>query len=212
MSTKELFNELMTDIEDAIKLAPWQDKNFYAEWLSQSYYFVRHSTRLLATASASTNFKQNSYHNRLGDHFAEEKSHEVLASGDLKKLGFRIEDFQEREVTKVFYRNQYFGCEKISPYYLMGYILFLEGIAIKHGPHIYGKTKEHFGDRVCNFTRVHVEEDEDHLDKAFKELEGLDESDLMHVRESMRISSSLYIQLLEELSADTQSVVMAKAV
>lgn len=202
MNINKLFDEMMLDIETTIKLSPWHDKNFYANWLSQSYYFVRHSTRLLSVASAQTNFQQNGYHNRLGDHFAEEKSHEVLASGDLKKLGFKLDDFEELEITKIFYRNQYFGCERMSPYYLMGYILFLEGLAIIHGPHIYKIIEKNFGARTCNFMRVHVEEDDDHLRKAFKELEGLSESDLNHVEESMKISCSLYGQLLKELSAD----------
>jgi len=32
--------------------SPWENQSFYAEWLAQTYFYVRHSTRLLCLAAA----------------------------------------------------------------------------------------------------------------------------------------------------------------
>ncbi len=200
MNIEQYFNQIMEKMKKPVSNINWSNKNVYGNWLAQSYYFVRHSTRLLNLSATNTSFEQENYHRRLGAHISEEQGHEDLALTDLKKLGLSIADFSELTSNKLFYRNQYFGCSKISPFYLMGYILFLEGFAVYHGKHILDNVVATFGTRSSNFIRVHVEEDGDHLEDALKQIENLNEIDKKAVLESLEMSYELYRNILFEVS------------
>ena len=43
----------MQDVERVMDSADWSDPDIYGNWLAQTYYYVCHSTRLLAAASFS---------------------------------------------------------------------------------------------------------------------------------------------------------------
>ena len=67
----------------------WTDRAAYAGWLAQTYYYVRHSTRLLAAAAARFPHGRagDTMHHRFGAHIGEEKRHELLCVRDLQALG-----------------------------------------------------------------------------------------------------------------------------
>ncbi len=51
--------------------SPWSQKEFYAEWLAQTYFYVQHSTRLLCLSAARVGHYQNIHHLRMIDHMRE---------------------------------------------------------------------------------------------------------------------------------------------
>ncbi len=148
----------------------WENKSFYAQYLSQTYYYTFHSCRLLALAAAHTGAHQSDYYKRSVAHIAEEAGHDNLALTDLKRIGGKIEDFPELPTTKAFWQPQYFLTNQSSTA-LLGYILALEWLAVATYPTILPKTRSLYGDKCTNFIRVHAEDDPDHIDKCFEQIE-----------------------------------------
>lgn len=149
---------------------PWENKEFYAQYLAQTYYYTFHSTRMLALAAARTTSGQFDYYRRSIEHIAEESGHENLALTDLKRLGFKIEDFPELPTTKAFWQSQYFLIDRSSTS-LLGYILSLEWLAVEAFPSVLSAVRGSYGEKCVNFIRVHAEEDPDHVDKCFEQIE-----------------------------------------
>lgn len=202
---KEQYNILMQELSTQIDAYNFTEPLAYANWLAQTYYFVRHSTRLLGLACGHANFTQGSMHLRMAKHVSEEFAHDRLAEKDLKELGISIQQFTELNETKIFYRNQYFGIEKLNSAYLLGYILFLEGFAVTKGPAILARVKKAIPNCSHTFVRVHAEEDVDHIEKAFAQINSLSESEIKFAAESLMMSALLYKQILHAADINRQT-------
>lgn len=176
MKNRSLFDQLDASLKqssESLLQAPWEDPNFYAAWLAQTTYYVRHSTRLLALAGALSPLDQQEFHNRFLKHAAEEKGHENLTLLDLKHLGQKIENLPEFPATQSFYQTQYHWIEKISPLAFFGYILCLECLAVQVGPQLSKITTDLYGPKGSHFLRVHSEEDIGHVKEAVARVEKL---------------------------------------
>lgn len=189
---KTTLNTHLKDLEEVTRLFPIHEREMYAQWLSQTYYFVCHSTRLLATACALFKTNRNNLHYRFAEHIKEEKHHELLALKDLDTIGYQIQQFKELPETAAFYQSQYYWIEKVNPIALYGYILFLEGFAIQGAVDFYKTVCVTYGKEAGIFLKVHTTEDIGHLDKALQQLESLHEEELQIVEENMRMSCALY--------------------
>jgi thiaminase len=174
--------------------APWEDKEFYANWLSQTYYFVSNSTRLISLAGSL--FPDNMLHHRFVDHAKEERNHELLLTNDLKHLGKNLQN--EFASTSGFYQSQVFWMFFRSPASFFGYILCLEGIAVDYGQKAFDRVKAAHGLKASNFLKVHSEEDVDHLDKAFELLERMTPEQRQHIEQNLRQCVAMYTGILEE--------------
>ncbi|MEO6954989.1 MAG: iron-containing redox enzyme family protein [Polyangia bacterium] len=195
---KDALTSCVAELGAALREFPWASREAYADWLAQTYYYVRHSTRLLA-ASASR-FPQdeegNALHVRFIAHMAEEKKHEMLCIRDLASLGGTIDKFPELASTRMFYEPQYYKVEHQAPIALFGYILALEAMSAEHGPWVLDEVrKNHDG---MSFVRLHAADDEDHLEKA---LATLDRAQAHHevIVANLRQSTLGYTNLLAEI-------------
>jgi thiaminase len=105
---KTLLSECVADLSAATDQFPWEERAAYADWLAQTYYYVRHTTRLIACAAARFPLDErgNSLHHRFATHMGEEKKHEQLAVHDLRQIGAAIEDLPEHASTRMFYESQ----------------------------------------------------------------------------------------------------------
>jgi len=180
-------------------LLDWSSVDAYGAWLTQTYHYVCHSTRLLALSAARFDLKQNKLHSRFIEHLREEKGHEILAINDLKQLGKTIHDFSEFTETSAFYKTQYYWIEHVSPLAFYGYILCLEGYAVHRGGHFFKKIVENFGDKHASFLKTHKDEDTGHLKKAFDQLKNLPESDLSYITQNFIESCDLYDAILHRV-------------
>lgn len=169
---KELFNQTMKSSYDTLNSFPWESKEHYAYWLAQTYYFTRHSTRLLTLAAANTPVEDEVTHARFLEHIKEETGHENLAIQDLKAMGHDISEFEELMETKIFYNQQYFMTEKYGSVAQLGWIMYLEGIASVFGPAAMQKCSEHHPS-TKRFLKVHAEEDQKHIESAFELVESI---------------------------------------
>ncbi len=188
----------------------WSTKEAYGSWLTQTYHYVSHSTRLLALSASRFDLNQNKLHTRFIEHLREEKGHEVLAVNDLKLIGKSINDFPEFTETSAFYKTQYYWVEHISPISFYGYILCLEGFAVHRGGHFFKKIIENFGEKHASFLKIHKDEDTGHLKKAFDQLKTLSDTDLKQITQNFIESCDLYGSILSRVH-EVQSIKLKKA-
>ncbi|MGZ3787544.1 MAG: iron-containing redox enzyme family protein [Bacteriovorax sp.] len=184
-----------------INSCQWNNKEFYADYVAQTFYYVRHSTRLLALAASRLNYEnEQNLHLRFIKHLGEESNHEKLALNDLKNLGYAKEDFPELSSTRLLYEPQYYKIEHENPLALMGYILYLEALAQKACPPLAKKITDHYGAKTATFLHVHGEEDPKHVAEAVKLIGSLDGANLKAVHENLLQSSYVFNQILSELN------------
>lgn len=181
---------------------PWHDRDAYAEWLAQTYFYVRHSTRLLAVAGGRFEFGErgDALHYRFATHISEEKKHEQLCVHDLKQLGRSIEQYGERHSTRMFYEPQYFKIEHLGPSALFGYIVALEAFGPAYGPAIVKTVTEAFGPKCASFLKLHAEEDEDHIEKALAMIATVPERERAWVLENLAQTTYAYRALLVDIA------------
>lgn len=197
---KSNYNNCMMMTKNFVDQFPWENKYAYMNWLAQSYYFVSHSTRLLALSAANSQLGDNTLHRRMLQHITEEIGHEMIAVNDIKQLGGNIVNFPELTETKAFYQSQYFYVQNKSAASFIGYVLFLEGLASTKGFDIYRRISAKFGEKACNFVRVHAEEDQGHIESAFKLVEALPESTYNDINLNLNQSTYIYQKMMEEIA------------
>jgi uncharacterized ferritin-like protein (DUF455 family) len=198
---KTVLDECMKRLDRALARFPWGTAEAYGDWLAQTYYYVRHSTRLLAASAALFPFDErgNAFHHRFAAHMGEEKKHELLALHDLKALGFTIDRFPELAATRMFYEPQYYKIEHQDPLALFGYILPLEAMSVRKGPWVRERVVESHGTNCVAFLHVHVEDDVDHLEKAFHALEAASEEQRRLIEENLDQTTYGYAAMLAEI-------------
>lgn len=191
-------NDLMESLDRVLMSCPWEDPRFYAVWCGQFYYFVAHATRLLAASAARLGLDRDALHIRFLDHCQEEKHHEKLFLKDLAELGYGIEAIPEFPMTAQLYQSQYYLIDYKDPIALFGSIFYLEGMSLSSGPEIYRRVKAAHGDACCNFVRVHVSDDQDHIEKAKAALRLLTPEQLEHVEWSMKQTGAIYEAIVQQ--------------
>jgi thiaminase len=188
-------------MSEAIRTFPWENKEAYAQFLAQTYYYICHSTRLLAASAARFSQEDQGMHKRFLKHTDEENSHELLALRDLQKLGYKIKDFPELAQTKTLYEIQYFKIEHNDPASLMGYILALETMAGHDFKWLKDKTTELYGKECVKFVQVHADEDPDHIEKALQVIEGLKAERLGAIDINIEQTAICYADMLNACKA-----------
>lgn len=152
---------------DNFKNINWADKDVYAQYLAQTYFYVNHSERFLALCIGLFNNEDRKLQRRFIAHLGEESAHDQLLINDLKNLGHDIRNFEELPATKSFWETQYYKIEHCDPAILLGYIYFLEAFAAQVVPETTKKLEALYGRKCTTFLRLHAEEDQDHVEKAF---------------------------------------------
>lgn len=171
----------MNAMKETMLGAPWHDEEFYNNWLAQTYYYVCHSTRLLALSGALMPLDQQAFHNRFLEHAGEEKGHEKMATNDMKAFGKKIDQYPELHATATLYQTQYYWIEHVSAISFFGYVLALEYLAVSYVPQINKMVEELHGRKAASFLRVHGEEDVGHVEKAVENIMRLDEKQLERI-------------------------------
>ncbi|MCB0378102.1 MAG: iron-containing redox enzyme family protein [Bdellovibrionales bacterium] len=192
MNIYQSFENEMKRYEQILDL-PWNEKNFYMNWLAQSYYYICQSTRILTLAAAHFGIAQDKHHQRFVQHTREEKGHEKLVYADLQKMGYNISNFSQGSEVTAFYATQFYKIQHVNPISVYGWILSLEGLAITHGKAIHDKVQSSAADLPTKFIALHVEEDVSHMEKALAMVTDLDPDSLKLIEENMILSTDLYM-------------------
>lgn len=197
--------ELMLCIEELKKRHPvseFKNEEYYLNWLSQTYYFVRHSTALLGYSLP--HLKNDDLRHHFEKHLGEETRHDVVALKDLQKMNHSINEYEEYNLTQAFYQNQYYKIMFEGGTSLLGYILFLEGIAVHWGKDFYQEVKDIH--RGHSFLRVHVEEDPEHLESAIKTIMSLPEKEQEAILRNLKYSYEMYSLILDHARQQKQKL------
>lgn len=197
-------------LANAIEQFPWNDTSAYAHWLAQTFYYVSHSTRLLALGASRFSLDEDLFHQRFLAHAGEEKKHEFLALADLKTMGFEISTLPEFAATRSFYQIQYYWIQHVSPKAFYGYIVMLEGLAVAKAGWIENAVKPHYKQNVTRFLKVHANEDPDHLDNAHAFISKLSEAERQKIVLNFDQSLQLYTAFLDDCKKATQPVRLQK--
>lgn len=195
----KMFQDEMNAVQKMIVEMDWKDPEFYAEWLAQTYFFVCHSTRIIATAGVKFPLDKNALHNRFIQHASEEKNHEIIAIKDLKHLGRDINEFSPLPSTQAFYQTQYYWIDQVSPASVYGYFLVLECLAIHCGPKLMELLAPHHPPKSLTFLRIHVEEDIEHIEEHNEVLETFSKEETAQIVENLKVSAYMYIQILKSV-------------
>jgi pyrroloquinoline quinone (PQQ) biosynthesis protein C len=191
-------------LKEASRDFPWHNKEAYAHYIAQTYYYVSHSTRLLGLAASRLGPDRENFHKRFMEHAGEEKGHHILALNDLKALGKSLEDLPLLPETAAFFEPQYYKIEYQSPLALLGYILCLEAFAVADGRRIYQEIEKAHGKAAGTFMKVHAEDDPDHVQKALKVTEGLDEKEMAFIERNLIQTCHSWINLMKACQTAAQ--------
>lgn len=206
-SILEQYNRLMDRAKEELGAADWTDRRVYAGWLAQTYYFVRHSSRLLALGAASAKLHEDTLHRRMVSHLREEMGHDKVAALDIKNLGLSLDDFPELTTTRAFYQNQYYTLQNEPAASFLGWILFLEGVAATLGPKIHKVANETFGEKCSLFIKLHAEEDQDHIKSALEVAMKLTSEEAVFVVANMKQSADLYFRMIAEIQVAARTAI-----
>ena len=165
---------------------PWERKEYYANWLAQTYHYVWRSTRFAALASAKCTPDQDFFHYEFIKGVQEEKGHDLLAENDLKALGYKVSDFSESPATSCFYQTLTYLMDYESHFSKLGYSSPLEGAAGTFFIPDYERVKKAFGPKAVSFLRVHCEVDQRHFGEALDVIRQLPTEHLLAVEKAAK--------------------------
>jgi len=174
----------------------WKNIAVYGNWLAQTYYYVCHSTRLLAAAAARFTVKYDKEHIQMIDHAKEERMHEKIAIHDLQALGLNIKDFPELPQTKSLYHSMYSLIERENPMAMFGYILLLETLSLAKGHDIKNYAQKNFGLKSTAYLKLHTEDDVEHLKSYEKIIMESTEINKMDIKNAVELTTSNYKSML----------------
>ena len=201
-SIKNTYDELMGLSLDVVDSIQWENNGVYTNWLAQTFFYARYTTRIIALASANLNINDIDTHKSFLKHLREENGHEKIAISDLKKMGKDITQFTPNEITNHLYQSQWFWISQ-CPMSVYGYFLYLEGIAIVHGPRIHERLSKKFPKDSIKYFAVHVEEDVDHVEKHFSLLQEREKFEVDMINENMEQTAKTYLSFLKQINATT---------
>jgi pyrroloquinoline quinone (PQQ) biosynthesis protein C len=195
---KEAVDAAMRRFNQKHDLAAFEDREVYANWLAQTYFFVRHSTTLLGYALP--HLKHEKLRRHFEHHLGEEEKHDLLLLKDLEKLGRSIDEFKESHLTSAFYQSQYYRIAFEGGTSMLGYILFLECLATDWGKSCYHRIAPIYSKSTL-FLKVHAEEDPHHVVEAIRTIEALSDEEQVVILRNLEYSEFIYDEMMSYVKA-----------
>ncbi len=176
----------------------WNQKAAYAAWLSQTFHFVAHTSRLICRAASQFEQKDNRFHKMMTDHLKEEDGHDTIASDDLRAMGYSLNDWPEWSITRVFHEHLKYQIDQVSPFCIFGRIYLLEGMASEFGPKLLEKVEKSFGTDCTRFLKLHTIEDLGHHEQSIQLLNLMTPDQIQFVHQGLESSVAIYSHLVKE--------------
>jgi pyrroloquinoline quinone (PQQ) biosynthesis protein C len=199
-SFETAFEAVLGEVGKAIDAFPFESELPYLYWLAQTYYYSRHTTRLLSLAASRIQLDDSRLHQRMVRHVREEMNHEILAIRDIRDFGHELAEIPELSETKAFYQTQYYWIEHQSPVSFFGFILILEALAVSKGAAVSARTQKAFGPKAASFLSVHAQEDKDHVREALEHIAALSDDDRKNIMNNLVMSAKLYTGILTSIT------------
>jgi thiaminase len=203
MKLQQDLSKLLKQFHQQFDPSVLKDKEVYAHWLAQTYHYVVHSTSLLGFALPHLKNMELKHH--FEQHLGEESRHDLLAIKDLERLGFSLTQFPEDALTQAFYHSQYYRIQFEGGTSLLGYILFLEAMAVGWGRKAYEEIKNLHPQSVL-FLKVHAEEDPQHVENAIGAIMKLGQAEQDVIIRNMHFTYQIYSQMLHSAMRNSYSL------
>ena len=199
------FEEIQNEMHALTQSFPWEEPDAYLSFLAQTLEYATYTTRLLALTAGHFPLSRTSFAARFIQHAAEEKGHDKLLLNDAMALGVDLSSVPVLPEGEAFHKSLYFWIYQGRPTVIMGWVLFLEGLAVRSGPDIHARAERAYGRRPTSFLRVHTEEDPDHVEKALALLDEFSEAELREVAHGLELYFGLYAAMLAAIKARASS-------
>lgn len=199
MNLMEHYEHKLARTKDFYLSLPWENKEFYARWLDQKFYFLAHASRLTSCAGSRLGLEDDKWHLWAIQHSVEEKHHEKLAAKDIEALGYSLGFTPEMPSTSFLYQSQYYLMEHFDGLALVGAVLFLEGISLSIGPSLYERTRHAFGEQAVSFLRVHVQEDIDHIADLHRVISEIPKARTEIIKKSMDLAEYAHVAMSRDV-------------
>lgn len=183
---------------DYFRTLDFADRDVYANWLAQTYYFVSHSVRLSALGASRLHI-DHPLSKRMVAHTREESGHHLIAKRDIEALGRDLRDYPQLGVTSAFYQAQYYVVLFEDPAHLIGQILMLEAVSVELGSWMYDLVQRTFGEKASTFVKVHAHEDQDHVQKAIAAVKALPPAQREGVVKNFNQACEMYSLILRSI-------------
>lgn len=203
MSITDTYRRSAQEAAQLVTAQAWESPDFYAAWLSQTFHYVRHTTRLLARAASRCSFEQEAIHERLLENAAEESGHHLLLLSDLAAIERSLADHPVSEPTQSFIDVLYDRIDQQGPVAVYGRLLLLEGLAVEVGDDLHRRVMRSHGSSAASFLRVHTDEDPGHVEKALRSIDALPPPAQALIAETLEESVSIYAQMLSRMREPT---------
>jgi heme oxygenase len=185
---------------------PWESRRAYAEWLAQTYFYVRRVSHVLAAAAARTHIDNGALHEHLLSAIGEEGEHAIMLLNDLADLNFRIDQFSEHPLTTAYYQTLFYMIDYEGPSAILGYFAVLEGLAGAKGRGIHDIVSSSFGGRAISFLHEHIVADAEHYPRFFEVIDRMVEPELQVIRKSATLSGAIYRYMLRTIAAELPAI------
>lgn len=192
-SLEDIYNETSKKLLNL----PWENKDFYAHWLAQTFFMVSHTPRLICLAAARFSPQEDSLHRKMVDHFSDEDKHEYVILEDLKNLGYTLEEFEENPETALIIQQLYYQIDHIDPIAIFGRILFLELLSAELDLEFHQRFANSYEKNQTQFMKIHLEEDVEHVQKAAATLKTVPMNKRKLIGDAFYMTGFLYQQFME---------------
>ena len=208
---KKTFAEVLDGAAETIEDFPWHDRKAYCHWLSQTYYLVRHTSRLLCLAAGQTLIDDDATHHAFIQHLKEELRHDLPLLKDLKALGHTPSEFEELPETQLLINNQYFWLNSGHAHALQGYALLLEGLSLHCIPHMKSELEKAGFGHATSFIKLHYESDETHYPEGLERASLLTASSHPEILANLKQSAFLYRSIYERVAVLSRAEIRKSA-
>jgi thiaminase len=203
---RQLARDCVKKLSNAVEAAPWDNFDFYSNYMAQTYFYSSHITRAIALAASKCSLDEEFLHVKLIKGLNEEKGHQFMALRDVEALGCDISKYSEFVETSAYYQTLNYKIATEGPFALLGYALVLEGLAadgFQKPAALICKTYKH---EATHFVRAHCQLDLDHFDEGLEFLEKLTPAQLQIVEKNMPSSAQIYINMLNSVMTHVSAV------
>lgn len=204
MNTQKLFLSHIKKLEELAMTCPWDDKEFYSDFLAQLYFYVQHTTRLIAFRAARTSVNHRESHYEILQHLKEEFHHDKLLVNDLRALNKKISDFTEYPETSLIYQSQYYFIQNFPESSHLGFSLLIEGFAATAGPKIVKILRQYYPSKACTFLHTHATVDQDHYHVGIEAMAKVPKEELVYINKNILQSFFLYSSMIKKILAESK--------
>jgi hypothetical protein len=196
---EKAFDISVNQMCSAIDEFPWHDEAAYAQWLGQTYYTVRHTTRFLTLSAGRMTVEQEQFHQFYLHHLREETGHEMLAYRDFENLHWKVEDIPETMEAQLMIQSQYHFLHQ-TPFAHFGFFWCLEKLSCERGKMIIQKASKAHGPECVSFIELHAAEDIGHVKTIHERVKDIPEADYLDLIRNIEQTGFLYSKMLKEIS------------